>query len=240
MQTPKRLLAVQKHTRGFTLVELLVVIAIISILAAILFPVLAKARARARCTSCATHMQQIGAALLMYAQDFDERLPRPWWFQEVEAGIWPGWYKPDASSPSGGWCYCGWERKIGPYLASHIIFVCPDDFFLLNRADPWGQPRLPQDDTSYGINAAACSYSALADFDRPGETILVAETKGWHRADYTRGGGDPREVDHPADLFMCDGQRHHHGANYVFVDGHVKWLPPSATLAPVNLWRRDK
>ncbi len=93
-----------ENSRAFTLIELLVVIAIISILAAILFPVLSSSRARARCTSCATHMQQIGAALLMYAQDFDECLPRPWWWQEIDEGIWPDWYEPHASSPSGGWC----------------------------------------------------------------------------------------------------------------------------------------
>ncbi len=61
--------------KGFTLIELLVVIAIIAILAAILFPVFAKAREKARQTSCLSNMKQIGLASMMYAQDYDERLP---------------------------------------------------------------------------------------------------------------------------------------------------------------------
>lgn len=228
------------HSRGFTLIELLVVIAIISILAAILFPVFAAVRSKARTSMCATHMREIGLALLMYAQDFDERFPRPWWWQEVAQGIWPGWYQADSSSPSGGWCYCGWERKVEPYIASRVIFICPEDRYLWNRMDPWGQPRLPQDDTSYGLNASGCAYNALGEFPKPSLTILIAETKAWHRADFPRAGGDPREVDVPADLFMCDTTRHRGGANYVFVDGHSKWLPPDASFTPVNLWRRVK
>src|SRR5437588_9207291 len=64
-----------KKSRGFTLIELLVVIAIIAILAAILFPVFAQARAKARQTSCLSNMKQIGMALYMYIQDYDETLP---------------------------------------------------------------------------------------------------------------------------------------------------------------------
>src|SRR5207237_6130470 len=69
---------------GFTLIELLVVIAIISVLAAILFPVFAKARASARKTTGLSNLKQIGAALAMYAADYDENLPNRW-------PIWPGY-----------------------------------------------------------------------------------------------------------------------------------------------------
>src|SRR6059058_2594607 len=66
---------VSRQRRGFTLIELLVVIAIIAILAAILFPVFAKAREKARATSCLSNTKQLGAGLLMYIQDYDERMP---------------------------------------------------------------------------------------------------------------------------------------------------------------------
>ena len=72
--------------RGFTLIELLVVIAIIAILAAILFPVFAKAREKARQTSCLSNLRQIGTAILSYAQDNDEQYP----FGENFAGAPPG------------------------------------------------------------------------------------------------------------------------------------------------------
>ena len=69
--------------RGFTLIELLVVIAIIAILAAILFPVFAKAREKARSASCESNLKQISLAVLMYAQDYDEKFPRDWFVQCV-------------------------------------------------------------------------------------------------------------------------------------------------------------
>jgi len=84
--------------KGFTLIELLVVIAIIAILAAILFPVFARAREKARQTSCLSNMKQIGLAFMMYTQDYDETLPGIS-FSATGANpgaVWPG-------TPSGGW-----------------------------------------------------------------------------------------------------------------------------------------
>ena len=93
-----------KRTNGFTLIELLVVIAIIAILAAILFPVFAKAREKARQTTCASNLKQIGLGFMQYIQDYDEITPALW------------------SQ------YAGWEAGVYPYLKSTGVFACPDDF----------------------------------------------------------------------------------------------------------------
>jgi len=92
---------------GFTLIELLVVIAIIAILAAILFPVFAKAREKARQTTCASNNKQLGLAFMQYVQDNDEVFP----------------YHPGNSSSGGD----GWASLIYPYVKSAGAYRCPDD-----------------------------------------------------------------------------------------------------------------
>ena len=100
---------------GFTLIELLVVIAIIAILAAILFPVFARARENARRTSCQSNLKQIGLGLLQYSQDYDEQLVADWYgingFQESDPAT--NRYK--------------WMDAIYPYVKSEQLFTCPSD-----------------------------------------------------------------------------------------------------------------
>jgi len=96
--------------RGFTLIELLVVIAIIAILAAILFPVFAKAREKARQSSCLSNVKQIGLAFLQYVQDYDERWPIMYW-----SGTTNRW------EPYGIY----WGGEIAPYVKNTQIFLCP-------------------------------------------------------------------------------------------------------------------
>lgn len=111
---------------GFTLIELLVVIAIIAILAAILFPVFAQAREKARAISCLSNMKQIGTAVAMYTQDFDESMPcgaNPWGSE------------------------AGWAGEIYPYVKSLGAFHCPDDSSIDN-------PKMGEShSTSYGMNS---------------------------------------------------------------------------------------
>src|SRR6266513_4447720 len=106
-----------RSKRGFTLIELLVVIAIIAILAAILFPVFAMARAKARQTACLSNMKQLGTGLTMYAQDWDETLPLN---DYVGNGLMPlpGWRDPRAGD---SWC-----SGIYPYVKNLQIFACPE------------------------------------------------------------------------------------------------------------------
>src|SRR5271165_4979340 len=93
--------------KGFTLIELLVVIAIIAILAAILFPVFAKAREKARQASCLSNEKQLGLALMQYLQDYDERLP----------AVWDGFRSPETN----------WGIETYPYVKNLSVFSCPSN-----------------------------------------------------------------------------------------------------------------
>ncbi len=115
----ERLAAVQKRRTisvraGFTLIELLVVIAIIAILAAILFPVFARARENARRASCSSNLKQIGLGLLQYSQDYDESLP--FFFYGANG---------NASNPNG--TLYKWMDAAYPYIKSEQVFTCPSD-----------------------------------------------------------------------------------------------------------------
>ena len=105
-----------KQRFGFTLIELLVVIAIIAILTAILFPVFAQAREKARQTSCASNEKQLGLAFLHYVQDYDETFPQgPAPAAQAAFGI-------------------GWDSQIYSYVKTTGVYTCPDDSSL----DKWG------------------------------------------------------------------------------------------------------
>ena len=102
-----------RHVKSaFTLIELLVVIAIIAILAAILFPVFAKVREKARQTACASNLKQIGLAMIQYQQDNDGGAP--------QGSVNNGWYMSDANNYK-------WMDAIFPYVKSEAVFNCPDD-----------------------------------------------------------------------------------------------------------------
>ncbi len=147
-----------KHQRGFTLIELLVVIAIIAILAAILFPVFAQARESARAISCISNLRQIGTAIHMYAQDYDESFPdggyggpRNW---EVNLDVNPASQCLDAGGGYQGvtvpgmpgpqpltGCRYGYEfyrilmhLQLNPYIKNTQIFYCPSDKYRTSSA----------------------------------------------------------------------------------------------------------
>src|SRR5213080_4811739 len=120
-----------RKRRGFTLIELLVVIAIIAILAAILFPVFAQARDKARMATCISNMRQIGSALMMYVQDYDETYPY------IRFHEW--------SAERGTHCYV-WRNAIRPYLNSIDVLACPSNPFSRTTPGtpgPRGYPAKP-------------------------------------------------------------------------------------------------
>ncbi len=215
--------------RGFTLIELLVVIAIIAILAAILFPVFARAREKARQNSCLSNCKQISLAVLQYAQDFDERFPKCY-SAFNGAGSAVRWYWYSDTFPGSLW----------PYVKNRQVYVCPSS--------------TPGD---YGVNPVLMiqggnSGRAMAEIAKPAETILLADVTA-RGGDYTTGmggsgqGGSELRPPTAANVTAvgpgtaCNcrslwAPRHNGLANVAFADGHCKCMRWEATLTPESMW----
>lgn len=251
----------RRKQSAFTLIELLVVIAIIAILAAILFPVFAQAREKARAISCLSNENQLGLGILMYAQDYDEAFP---------FGLDSQWK-------------IGWPVAIQPYIKDYQVFRCPDDTNLniapfLTKSDmawlgitvSYGANGLmnPQNNDLLGVmTPMAQSWispesKSMASVGFPAETVLIADK---HNTDAVANGGygvysafygatfvgvnwfdwgAPGEIpdgDLKATSLYPNGPSgavsavHSGKANFVFIDGHAKAMTPSATNPdPVN------
>jgi prepilin-type N-terminal cleavage/methylation domain-containing protein len=237
--------------RAFTLIELLVVIAIIAILAAILFPVFARAREAARKTQCLSNTKQIGTGILMYAQDYDETLCPP------GTGICPS---VDAF---------GWGDLIQPYVKNTGLLQCPSNSVKVRLNTAVNPPRIMRDrggtgagvtdecsgsgtiptnvNYSYGVNTFTdAPFTAanmnLAAIKAPASTAGVADGRG--ASPWALGGGAG-----PGDYPSVDGQvdaRRHSGANagdrtagviVTFMDGHSKFTNLAQSCkSPGNIW----
>jgi prepilin-type N-terminal cleavage/methylation domain-containing protein/prepilin-type processing-associated H-X9-DG protein len=197
--------------RGFTLIELLVVIAIITILAAILFPVFAQAREKARQTSCASHLKNLGTAVLMYTGDYDEVLPLAAF-----------------ATPAGAQT---WHDIIDPYVKNKQIWQCPSS--LVRKADADGKLT-----THFGYNVRylttmALDFSnflshtarSLAAVENPAETVALADARSSIAGSFC--GDDGKFLLPPnAPNAHCWGRPallHQSGANLFWLDGHMKW-----------------
>jgi len=209
-----------QHRRAFTLIELLVVIAIIAILAAILFPVFAKAREKARQSSCSSNLKQLGTGWVMYVQDYDERC------MAVCYGV-------------GNSC---WDRRdlaqngacLQPYIKNLQVYMCPSfskptgwdasaSSYNTNREIGW---------SNNGTNVPA----SLASLTQVARTIVFSEGNGlrWMPYATTCCGG--------AATYYGIKANHNEGANLTFADGHCKWYKqtniPNNDSATADLWVR--
>jgi prepilin-type N-terminal cleavage/methylation domain-containing protein/prepilin-type processing-associated H-X9-DG protein len=218
--------SVKRH--GFTLIELLVVIAIIAILAAILFPVFAQARSKARQAACLSNAKQIGLAISMYAQDYDEVLPGN---EHHQAGLSQplGWMQP--FDPAVPLTYRVWAREVMPYAKNMGVFRCPEakprsSDGPCDAANNTCEVRdnLNAGTTNYLMNGVVDSRP-LAAVTAPADTIIVHEVRNYNRVaqqkPYIIVEGSKRlatGITHPYYDVLHNG-----GANWVFCDGHVKW-----------------
>jgi prepilin-type N-terminal cleavage/methylation domain-containing protein/prepilin-type processing-associated H-X9-DG protein len=197
--------------KGFTLIELLVVIAIIAILAAILFPVFARAREKARQSSCLSNVKQIGTAVLMYTQDYDERF-----FQyEMDSPIGRlRWLVPP--DPQTGEIWHPERQILYPYVKNYQVATCPS-------ADPserysYGWNRfLGFHARSYHPYNSECA-AGLAQVERPSETIMIGDATSSLLLAPSK-----ESWAYPWDNYVS-WEIHNGGANYGFVDGHAKWM----------------
>jgi prepilin-type N-terminal cleavage/methylation domain-containing protein/prepilin-type processing-associated H-X9-DG protein len=205
---------------GFTLIELLVVIAIIAILAAILFPVFARARENARRSSCQSNLKQIGLGFHQYIQDYDHRLP------PIGTG---------APTNIGG-AAGSWAQRIYPYIKNNQVYACPSNPSSRSTRDS-AIPSLDFPDIPFGY-AANWHYLSNRDdrtnletiIEKPAQKIMVGELLttevGIAAFDYNSTNGFPNT-----------GFSNHLGTmNLLFGDGHVKALKPTATVTPFNMW----
>ena len=153
--------------RGFTLIELLVVIAIIAILAAILFPVFAKAREKARQTTCLSNLKQIALGFLMYAQDYDERMMTSYKY----------------CYPAGVQSLYWWGDMVQPYVKNYQLLECPSYSWSYTSYRPAGLPNPLVCSYSYNncrhdVNHVAVPQignSKMAIIEAPSNCVLLAE-----------------------------------------------------------------
>jgi len=237
-----RTIARRQRSGGFTLIELLVVIAIIAILAAILFPVFAQAREKARTASCGSNTRQLGLAIIMYKQDYDERFPFGGW-RTAEGGGPPG------SGQDGTW---DWQNSTAPYIKNKGIYNCPSTTDLdEDPADPTHG--------DWNINPVSYLYNNMLGVNRTPvkDAAVTAPAECWQlidgHSDWGKNNGGTNccsGVDwmgrkHTVWLMedsifgqddsLIDGwlswqgytwglPRHNDGSNVCFCDGHVKYI----------------
>jgi len=240
-----------RKRHGFTLIELLVVIAIIAILAAILFPVFAQAREKARSASCLSNLKQIGTAVAMYVQDYDETYPFCYLYTTANGTAAPYWH---------------WSHALLPYTRNAQIWVCPSAKYKQTPPNPGqdfsvpfitylpNEVIIPRDKKPIQGYPRPYRPVTLASVGTPADVIAIAEAADVANSSNHR----PAHAFIPVEPYKDTGpirratlaevlaggtrldyaslRRHSDGANYAFADGHAKWYRAEQTL-DTNNWK---
>jgi prepilin-type N-terminal cleavage/methylation domain-containing protein/prepilin-type processing-associated H-X9-DG protein len=213
--------------RGFTLIELLVVIAIIAILAAILFPVFAKARERAKTTTCLSNLKQLGTALIMYNDDSNQRLPGN--TNDLAGTGKPlGWRAPDAGR--------NWAESIFPYVKSLDVYVCPSGVprqQVMNEDGSYGNAGTNMSkvsgagNTTYLLNGVV-EDKTINQIKNPAGLVYLQEMTAICSTAQIRPRptGSLRVYD-SVDYYIFS-YSHDRGGNLLFCDGHAKYQRKSS------------
>ena len=224
--------------RGFTLIELLVVIAIIAILAAILFPVFAKAREKARQTSCLNNVKQLAVATMAYIQDYDET----WMPNAPDRADHAGWSVALAANAP--------QAKLAPYVKNLQIYACPSrtDGACSTSAQPMlGALAYPPEFSGLRINYGP---NRIGNLGNPGPANPMAlasltnptDIPAWGETTYGTSIGAPHCVAYPKLTWpnacnyattpnLSSYTSHNDGSNMCFFDGHAKWTVASKIAA---------
>jgi prepilin-type N-terminal cleavage/methylation domain-containing protein/prepilin-type processing-associated H-X9-DG protein len=242
--------------RGFTLIELLVVIAIIAILAAILFPVFARAREQARKASCQSNLKQIGLAIAMYVQDYDETYPMAYMGYAAPN---PDWFGNNNSYSQ------YWYMIFQPYVKNKQLFVCPTAGQIQGSGGyGWnicGTKYTGSSDgkgNGFGYNAASVQtetptgdFVKLSEVQESSNTVIVADppSNGYsNNGNYfypsSSAGRNYLPVLHGGQVGPFTGggtvSSYEGGGNYLFADGHVKYVTNGQAWAHNSMFNVDK
>jgi prepilin-type N-terminal cleavage/methylation domain-containing protein/prepilin-type processing-associated H-X9-DG protein len=211
-----------REVKAFTLIELLVVIAIISILAAIMFPVFARARENARRASCMSNLKQIGLGVMMYVEDYDETYP----YNRL-SGVY-------------------WMDGLKPYVKNTQVFVCPS---ASAATSTWIYEGHYGANAQIMVNgdAPVPSPIKMASVVTTASTYMLMDYGAWRifsdfpntptNSSYLPGVGDLGKNCSGATAKYqsdCQSGRHFDGVNVAFADGHAKWLKTQVVLAEYN------